>query len=231
MSSISFNTRKGDTAYVRGPDRHMFRHIVQQMFWAFMPDDADDLYRKVGFEERLRSYFEAYKRLEDINPYEANHLKFRAINMTQMVFNHSFGDLKFHTWKGQEDAWAAQLNTVIQYGNEVLGVLTQIDAQCEIHAWVSGKNRAWLAGVIVEGLRLKLFRPDMGWDGVVALLLSSSRGAVVMSYSVCDSFDFKKDKLDPGCEMAPGRKPKFGLGMTALDISDCVAKNGELITK
>lgn len=109
-------------------------------------------------------------------------------------------------------------NTVLAVGSDAARLSTKIHNTCEIYGYVQGFHRKWLADVIQEGLDEKVFRKgywaqkdreaDMkvllgiemteeekkpvqrsfGWDTVIDLLRSSSKGAVVMSYSVCDSF-------------------------------------------
>lgn len=107
------------------------------------------------------------------------------------------------TWKGKEiDSFALRLNTALKYGNDTVRLAARLHGQCEIHAYVEGINRAWLAGLIVEGLDAGIFREgqwytdrnderkwsDQGWRGVVKLLLDRDDEPVVMSYSVCDQF-------------------------------------------
>lgn len=86
------------------------------------------------------------------------------------------------------DAWTATLNTVMAIGNDQLKLFARLHAQCEIHCWVDGGDRKWLAGIIQKGVDIGLYRQDMGWESVVALLLSKDCEPVVCSYSVCDQF-------------------------------------------
>lgn len=90
------------------------------------------------------------------------------------------------------DIWALQLNTAFAFGNDVVKLIARLHAQCEIHAWADGPNRAWLASVIQDGLRLGLFSSDPygydGWQKVAAMLESNDEQPVVTSYSVCESF-------------------------------------------
>jgi hypothetical protein len=97
------------------------------------------------------------------------------------------------------------LNTVLAIGNDALKLAARLHGQCEIHAWVDGKNRAWLADMMQSGLDCGVFRrgfpfrdgpgPDaperwstQGWEQVMALLRSSDDEPVVTSYSVGNSF-------------------------------------------
>ncbi len=89
----------------------------------------------------------------------------------------------------QVQVWPVILNTSLRIGSRPLRLLTRLHAQMEIHAWVDGPNREWLAGIIAEGLRDGLMRNKVGWESVIELLRSrSGEGPVVTSYSVCEQF-------------------------------------------
>lgn len=93
------------------------------------------------------------------------------------------------TWKGRKvDPFDLALNTAMLVGSDQVRFLARLHGQCEIHGYVQGSNRAWLAGLIREGRASELYRPDMGWEKVADLLASSDSGPVVMSYSVTDGF-------------------------------------------
>lgn len=85
-------------------------------------------------------------------------------------------------------AWETLLNTCLAIGNDALCLMARLHAQCEIHAWVRGSDRAWIAGVIEEGLRAGLMRQGQGWPELVEFLRSRDDEPVVTSYSVCDRF-------------------------------------------
>lgn len=109
-------------------------------------------------------------------------------------------------------------NTVLAVGSDPARLATKIHNTCEIYGYAQGFHRKWLADVIEEGVEEKIFRKgywdfkdsegslkmlmgiemteeeqtptchSFGWDTVIDLLRSSSKGAVVMSFSVCDRF-------------------------------------------
>ncbi len=108
------------------------------------------------------------------------------------------------------DMFELALNTAMTVGNDAVRLAARIHAQCEIHGYVEGPNRGWLADLMQTGLDLGVFRPglwyvdrpcggqaalepdrkwsDQGWGDVMALLRSRDDEPVVMSYSVCDQF-------------------------------------------
>jgi hypothetical protein len=111
------------------------------------------------------------------------------------------GDIKLFQYKDFEfPAWEVLLSTALVYGSTPVKLATRIHAQCEVFLRVEGENRAWLAGMIEQARKDKIFRPDMGWEPAISRLRESSDDPVVMSYSVCsqfptaDLFNFKSDR-------------------------------------
>jgi hypothetical protein len=96
------------------------------------------------------------------------------------------------------DCWQLDLNTVLAVGNDALKLCARLHGQCEIHAYVEGPNRAWLADIIRQGVRDGVMRDggygppnDYGkgqWSELADWLESRSDEPVVCSYSVCDQF-------------------------------------------
>lgn len=86
------------------------------------------------------------------------------------------------------DHWQLLLNTLIQHGGDGMRLAARIHAQCEIHCYAEGSDRAWLATLIARQREEGLLRSDMGWESVIELLTSRDDEPVVLSYSVCDPF-------------------------------------------
>jgi hypothetical protein len=80
------------------------------------------------------------------------------------------------------------LNTGLAIGSAPVKLAARIHGQCELHCFVEGPNRNWLAEIVRQGRRIGLFHHQAGWEQVIALLEMSDQGPVVLSYSVCDSF-------------------------------------------
>lgn len=82
------------------------------------------------------------------------------------------------------------LNTALVLGSDVIALAAKIHGYCEGHAYVAYEDREWVASVVNRGLRDGVYRVDMGWDDVVALLLDveGHPGPVVTSFSITDDF-------------------------------------------
>jgi hypothetical protein len=94
-----------------------------------------------------------------------------------------------HIW----DPFDLQLNTIVDIGSDSLIFVARVHAQCEIHGYVMGNNREWLANIIEKGLDTKILREETqgygkGWRDVIELLKKDSETPVVMDYSVTESF-------------------------------------------
>lgn len=83
------------------------------------------------------------------------------------------------------DSFDLFLNTALSVGNDALKMLAAVHGQCEVNAFVRGKNRAWMADIIAND-NAGLFRPNKGWEEVIDLLRESDDETVFMSYSVTD---------------------------------------------
>ena len=86
-----------------------------------------------------------------------------------------------------EPVWYIAMNTAVAKGGDVVRLLARLHSQCELHCFVEGKNRKWLASIIKDGLTT-ILRPTMGWEEVMTLLESRDDCPVVCSFSVCEGF-------------------------------------------
>lgn len=80
------------------------------------------------------------------------------------------------------------LNTAYDCGSDPIKLMARLHGQCEIHTFVEGINRTWLADIIAEGLRIHVLRKEMGWPSVIDFLRERDDEPVVTSYSVCEQF-------------------------------------------
>lgn len=116
-----------------------------------------------------------------------------------MLRAHLMMDGKLKFGDSEYNGWQLLLNTALDTGNEQICFLTKFHAQCEIHAWIAGEHRAWLAEVIERAIENKLVRPEVsgldpavkfstGWRELVVALRRTAEHPVVMSYSVTEQF-------------------------------------------
>jgi hypothetical protein len=166
MSRVYFHSPSGD-AELRGSERAHAGWLSSAIGIAAL--DLNDY----DFRERTGKHIDAGHPLRDV---QAAETALRA------------GDVHFVVPSGRYSAWEVLLNTCLAIGSDPLCFLTRMHAQCEIHAWVDGPDRTWLAGVIADGRRAGLMREGQGWEDVSACLLACADEPVVMSYSVCDQF-------------------------------------------
>jgi len=101
------------------------------------------------------------------------------------------------------ESFTLLLNTALVLGSDPVCLAARLHGQCEIHAYVEGPRRAWLADVIEAGLDSGVYRLGLravyadgsprepfptGWTAVIGLLRQCSDEPVVTSYSVTDGF-------------------------------------------
>lgn len=130
-----------------------------------------------------------------------------------------YWDRAFRTWwavsgealalpgVGEVLPWHLTLNTAVVVGSDLIELLARLHATCEVHGYVEGEHRGWLAEVIEQGRADKVLRPGAGWEDVVTLLRSRDDEPVVMSYSVGESFPNadQADWMPPWPEGVPKR--------------------------
>jgi hypothetical protein len=209
MSRVYFHSPSG-TAELRGSERAYAGCLINDIALAV-----------------LKPNYWNEKKLREMLP-EGHYLKIggneRFIESWSTAFSVNSGDLIVH--KDQcIDSWTISLNTAMALGNDVMRFLARLHGQCEIHGYVEGPNRLWLANIIWRGLQSGLYRPEMGWDRVGAILRLRDDEPVVMSYSVCQSFPnydiagwAKDDEGDGFYELT--KYEQWHLAMTNLRAQD-----------
>lgn len=117
------------------------------------------------------------------------------VSTYELFFRHDDGHSPLVVYKGTDlSGFTLALNTVIEFGGDPMKFIARMHGQCEIHGWVDGPNREWLAGIIQAGLDGGVYRRGIwyedfpskerkwqssGWDEVVALLRESADGYVL----------------------------------------------------
>ncbi len=98
------------------------------------------------------------------------------------------GEAYFEIGGYKVDVFGMQLNTAYLMGSDAVKLMTRLHGQCELHCYVEGQNREWLAGIIEKGLKTSVYSQGQGWESVIGLLRNGSKSTVVTSFSVCDEF-------------------------------------------
>jgi len=173
VSRIYFHTRDEGEAEVLGSERAHMGLLISDVSAAFIPTFSE---RVLPFVTEGHYLHEAAR---SRRPYFEKDVR--------LALAHDSGACLLYNGT-PVDSFALQLNTVLAVGNDPLKLLAMIHGQCEIHAYVEGPERDWLAGVIEQGREVGLYRANAGWEDVIKLLRGSADAPVVMSYSVCDSF-------------------------------------------
>ena len=177
MSRIYFHSLDG-VAEVRGSERAHFGVFCSDLAWTFLKRYARE-YRSES-PSILRKLF-----AKDHYLHTMESEQFAA--MTETALAVSFGDNFVLNGKSL-DVWEMQLNTAFVLGNDAVKLGARLHGQCEIHTYVEGENRNWLADVVELGRRSGFYRADAGWEDVVKLLRQSTESPAVTSYSVTEQF-------------------------------------------
>jgi hypothetical protein len=186
MSRIYFHSPSGD-AEVLGAERAHAGCLVKDLAAGLFRHPYDD----DGALIHLTRFSGVNPRAESSTPF---------LESFRLAF--TVGRENLLNWRGHEIAVSSlALNTALLLGNDTVKFLARLQGQCEIHGYVEGPNRAWLADIIERGVADGILRGGMGWDGppdhphgkgggVIPLLRSRDDEPVVTSYSVCDSFPY-----------------------------------------
>lgn len=173
MSRIYFCTQHEGTHEVLGAERAYMGMLCNDLASGFMPHWREDL--DAILIDTMRSKLASYAGDPD-----------RA-DIVRMYLRHEDRAV-FHLNGTPLENFDLVLNTVLAVGSDPLCLLARLHGQCEIHAYVEGPNRAWMAGLIRQGLSAGLYRRGMGWEGLAEFLERSESEPVVTWYSVTDGF-------------------------------------------
>lgn len=176
MSRVYFHS-PSDEAEIRGSERALLSHYVNRALLAGLGLDrpVDTAYE----EEDARAVLSML-----VNPTYDVPPRFLATHLSVA------GDEEQFELAGgvRVGVWCTALNTLLATGSDPMILSARLHGQCEIHAYVEGPNRAWLADIMEQGRAAAVFRPDAGWESVVSLLRRRDDEPVVMSDSSAESF-------------------------------------------
>lgn len=205
MSHILFQDGLG-RAELRGQERAAMSHFVSGFAWTVMGFDG-------SFPDaeapalKLLFWGVDYVR-EQTNPA-------KLVRDARLAHNVCWE----HKYLGKYEMFTAQLNTAARLGGDLFALMARLHGQCEMHAWVDGPDRAWLADLIDRGLTERVFRTSLGWEDVIALLRARDDQPVVTSYSVSESFPYALlSSADLGDD--PSWEERYAAGVEALRADD-----------
>jgi hypothetical protein len=179
MSRIYFHSLQED-AEVYGPERHMAGHICMDLLSVALGADGD-----TWFSEEPNPLVKLVPDGHYLHGYRGA----QFMSSFRTWFRVAGENERFKTPDGEGvSPFECALNTAAVMGSDPVKLMARLHGQCELHAYVEGPNRAWLAAIIERGRAVGIFRAEMGWESVIELLRARDDGPVVTSYSVCDQF-------------------------------------------
>ena len=184
MSRIYFHSRDGSEAEITGSERAYFGMycsslMIEALQWAIHDCvDYPSPFRKALPDHYANSYPPS-KYQRDDSPFEES---LRTALRVGFDMNIKLDD------DTEANPFTVSLNTAIAVGSNPIILAARLHGQCEIHTWVSGPNRAWLADIIEHGRKTMFLRDNQGWESVLDLLRQSDKSPIVTSYSVTESF-------------------------------------------
>lgn len=224
MSSVAFHTLDSDTVRIGGGERARAGRLVTDLFLGVLRIDRMAVGMKDSSYERMLSMLPSDHYARTASP------RAEPAESLRLAIGSSGGALR---WNGHEvDLFSLQLNTALALGSDAVKFSTRLHGQCEIHAFVRGENRAWLAEIVDRGVASGVLREPYqkqygSWQDVSAMLRSSTASPVVTSYSVTESFPARAEqwelafaKIDPRCELRPDdwETYRFRHELSALDV-------------
>lgn len=152
MSRVYFHFEEGPTLELMGMERHYLGGLVEQTVLGAIGFTV----RGYDLDRMVKEHFGPLIPPEWWHSGRDSREGQVAQDFALYLNGHSES---FLTWKGKPiRSFALRLNTAIVAGSDPIKLAAKLHGTCEIHAIVEGKDRAWLADVIEEGLDSRIFR-------------------------------------------------------------------------
>ena len=189
MSAIYFHT-PGGTATVRGSERTLAGSFAKHALeYALRLPGIDIPSMPHPMHKLLTPKAREYSKL---------------ISLTELLSSEGFIGNELVTMSNKPvDLWTTGLNTGLILAAPAMKLLLRVHGTCELHSFIQGTHRAWLATLIQEGLAQRVLSAGAGWDSVAELCLQSSFEPVVLSYSACEQFPNRHAALRGGWVQEP----------------------------
>jgi hypothetical protein len=173
VSYIEWNSEHGDPVRLSGRERAWMGSAVGDTACSFISFDDQTVRARINPEHYLARSMRPTHFIQDVG------VSLRVGYDEAVLIDHDGTPL---------DSFSLLLNTILAIGNDPLCLMARIHGQCEIHCYVEGPNRAWMADLIDQGRAAGVYRPEMGWERLAALLRSRDDEPVVAEYSVTGPF-------------------------------------------
>lgn len=193
MSRIYFDS-PDSSAVLRGSERAYMGVYIAELFYASL--------RIPSYPKPDHPFFDLIPQDCYLREHKRDWAQFERMLKTWI----RVGDGHFEIEGEKVGLFELGLNTALAIGNDSIKLMARIHGQCELHSFVEGRNRSWLAKMIEDGLKSQIYRKGQGWEEV-ATFLGIGTSEVVLSFSVCDHFPSKAGKWE--AEMQELRKSKY----------------------
>ena len=187
MSRVYFHSKSNETE-VLGMERAYANVMVSNIGLGLL--ELRNYYDSLVSLIPSDHYIQATLREDCFKPRKDYEVKLQTIGMIETAIRVDCGCGKpLFVLNGKSiDVWHLMLNTVMSIGSDTIKLLARLHAQCEMHAYIRGKNRNWLADIIECGREEGILREKVGWEDTIKMLRSNDKETIVLSYSVCESF-------------------------------------------
>lgn len=183
MSRVTFHTRCGEQVELLGVERHYAGNLVNDLAFTVLFGSSNHAAERR--RAQLTPLLEPECFLRQL-PFKSDAAWVEGFRIWWATASLEGAHLLVDGVK--VGCWDLALNTAIVLGSDAVELLARLHAVCEIHGYVLGQDREWLAEIIEQGREDNVLRPGVGWSLVAELLRKEDDGPVVMSYSVTDGF-------------------------------------------
>lgn len=190
MSRIYFEAPHREVE-VCGSERAWLRALTQRIAWGLMEPYVGETVTDCNLVEHAVG-FRSEEIDRETDPFRKRMLtkeRFRTWFSVGGIFTE--GEAGIKVGDNIVPTWEFGANTAMAVGNDVIKLAAKIHGTCEDFAWIAAEDCLWFSGIVREGRDSGVFRPNAGWEDVLALaheVIETGNGPIVMHYSVSDSF-------------------------------------------
>jgi hypothetical protein len=194
MSRVYFHTETDGDFELSGRERARMAQSLQRLAWSVLID-SDDRYET---EQRIKDW----RKVLSPNHYLKNAGLRESHFFEDLETWFVVGDIGGRHWleyeRGGEpirlSPFVMQLNTGVATKSPFYSFYARVHGQSELHCYIEGEHRAWLADVLRQGLDEFVLPHNTdygkyrGYHDLIPFLEKRDTEPVVLSYSVCQQF-------------------------------------------